>query len=146
MYTAAAAMRINLVFLRTMDRKSAHNERVFGLDIYRAAAIILVMLLHGRFILDGTVSERFPFVRIVDGVELFFVLSGFLMGGAASEKLTARKRFLSMRFLNSGNTDGSELCRPTISCSPLIISWRRISSTRRIANFNWRYIFFIKLQ
>ena len=55
--------------------------RNFGLDLFRALAIVLVVLSHGKFLLNGTVLENFPFVKILDGVDLFFVLSGFLIGG-----------------------------------------------------------------
>lgn len=57
------------------------TNRIFGLDIIRAVAIIFVVLSHGAFMLEGTVIEGFPFFKMIDGVELFFVLSGFLIGG-----------------------------------------------------------------
>lgn len=47
----------------------------------RAIAIVLVVLVHGSFILNSTLFDRFPWIRLLDGVELFFVLSGFLIGG-----------------------------------------------------------------
>lgn len=59
---------------------SFDSKRIFGLDIVRAAAIFFVMLLHaGNF-----VPEQFiPFYKKIfyDGVGVFFVLSGFLIGG-----------------------------------------------------------------
>lgn len=55
--------------------------RNFGLDLFRAIAIVLVVLSHGKFLLNGTALENFPFVKMLDGVDLFFVLSGFLIGG-----------------------------------------------------------------
>jgi len=55
--------------------------RNFGLDLFRALAILMVVLTHGKFLLNGTVLENFPFFRMLDGVDLFFVLSGFLIGG-----------------------------------------------------------------
>ena len=60
---------------------SNNATRNFGLDLFRALAIVLVVLSHGKFLLNGTVLENFPFVKILDGVDLFFVLSGFLIGG-----------------------------------------------------------------
>jgi peptidoglycan/LPS O-acetylase OafA/YrhL len=41
----------------------------------------MVVLTHGKFLLNGTDLENFPFVKMLDGVDLFFVLSGFLIGG-----------------------------------------------------------------
>ena len=57
-------------------------SRNFGLDVLRAAAIMLVLLAHG---LSG-VTTRNPLLLPLGsggyyGVELFFVLSGFLIGG-----------------------------------------------------------------
>ncbi len=57
-----------------------NHKRVYGLDIFRAIAIILVVQSHGSFMLKGTPLEKFPWIRLIDGVELFFVLSGFLIG------------------------------------------------------------------
>ena len=52
------------------------------LDLCRALAILLVMLSHGRIFLRGDLpwADYFRFGGFL-GVELFFVLSGFLIGG-----------------------------------------------------------------
>ncbi|WMJ74960.1 acyltransferase [Cytophagaceae bacterium ABcell3] len=57
-----------------------YQKRNFGLDCLRAYAIFLVVSGHGGFMLNNTILEGFPWFRIVDGVELFFVISGFLTG------------------------------------------------------------------
>jgi len=55
-------------------------NRIYGLDILRAAAIFFVVFLHGTlFFSPQTFMRIYPF--ILDGVVLFFVLSGFLIGG-----------------------------------------------------------------
>lgn len=59
---------------------SDYKNRVFGLDLMRALAILFVVIGHGGFILEKT-QTGFPWIRLMDGVELFFVLSGFLIGG-----------------------------------------------------------------
>ncbi|HRY36881.1 MAG TPA: acyltransferase [Candidatus Magasanikbacteria bacterium] len=65
-----------------MENNQEKNQRVFGLDIMRAVAIILVVLSHGIILLPRKVftffSSNWPGV---DGVSIFFVLSGFLIGG-----------------------------------------------------------------
>ena len=57
-----------------------YANRVFGLDLMRAIAIFTVVLGHGGFMLEQANTD-FPWIRLIDGVELFFVLSGFLIGG-----------------------------------------------------------------
>jgi peptidoglycan/LPS O-acetylase OafA/YrhL len=66
---------MNGLFSITLDPK-----RVFGLDVLRALAILFVVVGHGRFLLPdqlGQITDLFVF----DGVSIFFVLSGFLIGG-----------------------------------------------------------------
>ncbi len=57
-----------------------YGKRVFGLDLMRALAIIFVVMGHGSWMLDKADTD-FPWIGFIDGVELFFVLSGFLIGG-----------------------------------------------------------------
>ncbi|MEO8405403.1 MAG: acyltransferase, partial [Chitinophagaceae bacterium] len=58
------------------------KDRVFGLDILRAAAILLVIISHTMYLLP--VSEPTKDIFLIccgfAGVEIFFVLSGFLIG------------------------------------------------------------------
>ena len=54
------------------------NERIIGLDLIRAIAIIQVLIVHGLIILN----QKFTLgsLDLIDGVEIFFVLSGYLIG------------------------------------------------------------------
>ena len=57
------------------------GKRVFGLDALRAIAICNVLHQHGYFFFDQLVDrELWHAPVLVDGVTLFFVLSGFLIG------------------------------------------------------------------
>ena len=59
---------------------SQQENRIFGLDLLRAGAILLVLFSHG---FDPFLSEYFPRLRsliFMDGVDLFFIISGFLIG------------------------------------------------------------------
>lgn len=64
------------------------GERVFGLDVMRAMAGVMVMVSHTSHLVAGH-WPHFPVVPSIDWVGVFFVLSGFLIGGLlldASEK------------------------------------------------------------
>jgi peptidoglycan/LPS O-acetylase OafA/YrhL len=58
---------------------SLPSERIYGLDIFRSIAILPVVMSHGGMLLDAA-NTGFPWIPLPDGVEIFFVLSGFLIG------------------------------------------------------------------
>jgi len=57
------------------------DNRVFGLDVLRAAAILFVVYGHGAYALAGLLPKSLVQLPLMDGVSLFFVLSGYLIGG-----------------------------------------------------------------
>ena len=69
-------------------------NRNFGLDVLRALAIILVLLSHSRFIWVGSVPEA-KYLQLGGfwGVELFFVLSGLLIGKIIVKELIDEQDF-----------------------------------------------------
>ncbi len=83
-------------------------KRVYGLDVLRALAVFIVVYEHGNFILEK-VSPTLASIPIIDGVDLFFVLSGFLIGGillrglATEEKIgfSFVKKFLVRRWFRT---------------------------------------------
>lgn len=56
------------------------SSRVFGLDILRAVAILFVVIEHGTYLLPMELKALSGYL-VFDGVSIFFVLSGFLIGG-----------------------------------------------------------------
>jgi len=56
--------------------KGEITNRIFGLDILRSLAIIIVVIGH----CDFNYIKDIPLIPLPDGVDLFFVLSGFLVG------------------------------------------------------------------
>lgn len=55
------------------------HARIFGLDLMRALAALIVVYSHADDLLDEH-WPRDPGAAAMDGVDLFFVLSGFLIG------------------------------------------------------------------
>lgn len=60
---------------------SRTHQRIYGLDILRAFAIFFVMLSHGYIYSGHLVDFKKYWWASLDGVGLFFVLSGYLIGG-----------------------------------------------------------------
>src|SRR6478735_273406 len=79
-----------------VDPRFQNRERQPGLDLLRALAIIMVVVYHAAlfgFKLPGRV-DRFGWI----GVDLFFVLSGYLIGGQLLAPLARDQRLKLGRF------------------------------------------------
>ncbi|MFD2574314.1 acyltransferase family protein [Spirosoma soli] len=84
--------------LFSLDTLSA--KRVFGLDVMRAAAILMVVDAHSNVALKDYYSGALWHNFLPDGVELFFVLSGFLIGGILIRSYEKKGRFDRELLLN----------------------------------------------
>ena len=70
------------------------SKRAIGLDLLRALAILMVLFYHGWIFVSGFFSKAgMLFFLGYWGVELFFVLSGFLIGGILIEKVLNTNSF-----------------------------------------------------
>jgi peptidoglycan/LPS O-acetylase OafA/YrhL len=81
---------------RAIDPRFQNRERQPGLDLLRALAIVMVVIYHAAlfgFKLPGRV-DRFGWI----GVDLFFVLSGYLIGGQLLAPLARDRRINLGRF------------------------------------------------
>ncbi|AUP78067.1 acyltransferase family protein [Flavivirga eckloniae] len=71
-----------------------NKHRIFGLDIIRALAILLVLCSHSTLLLFPNNTEFY--ITVVQffgtvGVDLFFVLSGYLIGGILLKQINQGK-------------------------------------------------------
>ena len=74
-------------------------KRNFGLDLLRALAILLVLISHSRFCLVDVLPEAKYFqLGGFWGVELFFVLSGLLIGNIIIKEAVDEQNFSLVRF------------------------------------------------
>jgi len=62
------------------------GKRIYGLDILRAIAILTVVVAHSSMMLPASISQYF-YRYMIDGVSIFFVLSGFLIGTILLKKI-----------------------------------------------------------
>jgi peptidoglycan/LPS O-acetylase OafA/YrhL len=69
-------MRLHNILKIDFDR-----NRIYGLDILRALAILFVVIGHGSHYLPTEALQTFSNFIALDGVSIFFVLSGYLIGG-----------------------------------------------------------------
>src|SRR5438132_1337404 len=76
------------------------TRRNFGLDSARALAISAVLLSHGAILLPRFPAKPLLFNGGFFGVELFFVLSGFLIGSILIELLVNQAKISSGVLLN----------------------------------------------
>lgn len=72
------------------------ENRVFGLDILRCFAILFVVIGHANLLVPDKIAKYADLI-VFDGVSIFFVLSGFLIGGILIKELEKNK--ISFRFL-----------------------------------------------
>lgn len=73
------------------------ENRIFGLDLLRAVAILFVVVEHGYLLLPDQLKP--PNILAFDGVTLFFVLSGYLIGGILIKSIA--KNGISVRVIKN---------------------------------------------
>lgn len=71
--------------MKFFNLNAGHN-RVFGLDLLRFIAIFMVLIGHSKMFLPVQYKPIFDHI-LFDGVAIFFVLSGYLIGGILIKQL-----------------------------------------------------------
>lgn len=76
--------------MKDIFKFSIKTDRIYGLDILRCLAILFVVASHGNNLVPFIDSEIWSYL-IFDGVSIFFVLSGYLIGGILIKLLDKNK-------------------------------------------------------
>lgn len=76
---------------RILDTESL-SKRIYGLDILRAFAILFVVYGHGAPLVPKDMLGIYNIFNF-DGVAIFFVLSGFLIGGILLKEINKNDKF-----------------------------------------------------
>ncbi len=76
------------------------DNRIFGLDLLRCLAIFLVIFGHASYILPKPYCKIHDEFVLLDGVNLFFVLSGFLIGSILIKRINQETKFSFSSLLN----------------------------------------------
>ena len=120
-----------------MREATSESRRNFGLDIVRSVAILLVIAAHSLFFLiPFYINQLAELYQILGafGVEIFFVLSGFLIGQLIIKEVLSPPsprglgRFYVRRWLR------------TLPPYFLVLALRTIMGNL----FNWRYLVFLQ--
>lgn len=79
------------------------TSKLNSIQILRAIAVLVVVIFHSHFVVPSFPEEyklKLPFISTYGyfGVDLFFVISGFIIGHITSGKLFNVKEFLIKRF------------------------------------------------
>lgn len=82
--------------MKKLLRLELNPNRIYGFDILRALAILFVVAGHGGYLMP---EARYKYINffIFDGVSIFFVLSGFLIGGILIKLL--KKNILNSKLI-----------------------------------------------
>src|SRR5690606_29194386 len=126
-----------------MSTQKQSKERIFGLDVVRASAILFVVFSHLFYVADINNPTFISFSGLFGyfGVEVFFVLSGFLIGSILLKKYLTNdfsfaeiKTFLKRRWFR------------TLPAYYLVLLLNIILAI--VFNYDysnwWKYIFFIQ--
>jgi peptidoglycan/LPS O-acetylase OafA/YrhL len=119
------------------------EDRIFGLDLMRFFAIILVILGHSRWM---TASFPKPLRAVlygsgILGVELFFVLSGFLIGGILLKQF--EKNNYSLSFGDIKNFWMRRWLRTLPNYYFILLVYIALYFNE-IPDIIWRYFFFLQ--
>lgn len=116
-------------------------NRIFGLDLMKFTAISFVLIGHGAFLLGdmGLIANYIKGI-LVFGVEIFFVLSGFLIGGILLRDF--EKSFTPHDILHFWKRRWFRTLPNYLLF--LLINYIGFSFLSSNFSWNWQYLFFLQ--
>jgi len=128
-------------FLKIFHKNN--QERIVGLDILRSIAILTVVYEHGSILIpkEGSdIYERINFIKI-DGVSIFFVLSGFLIGGILL-KIIKNSEFTTKDLLNFWVRRWFRTIPNYLFVLLFLLAFRVLFFKSDLQDFSFKYFFF----
>lgn len=120
------------------------ENRIFGLDLLRFVAIVLVVMGHSRWMIEATFPK--PLKALLHGsgilgVELFFVLSGYLIGGILLKQF--QKNNFSLSFQGIKFFWMRRWLRTLPNYYLILLVYFIVYYAQR-SDSMWRYLFFVQ--
>lgn len=122
-----------------------HQHRIVGLDILRSIAILLVLFIHGKALIPKENQAAYDSLNIfrIDGVSIFFVLSGFLIGGILL-KMIAQSNFKRKDLLNFWIRRWFRTIPNYILILIVLVTYYQLSFHNGFEKFSIEYLFFLQ--
>lgn len=121
------------------------KDRIFGLDLLRAYAILSVLIMHGSMWYDDTFLQGFPYFNMIDGVDIFFALSGYLIGKILLKEINKEQGF-GIKELKQFWIRRWFRTLPNyyliLLLNYLVVKYQIIHE--HISEFNWKFLFFLQ--
>lgn len=118
------------------------KSRIFGLDLLRFFAIFFVVYGHSMILVPDQYKKSLQFI-VLDGVSIFFVLSGFLIGGILIKQLEKGKPTLKL-LMNFWNRRWLRTLPMYYIVLTFLSIFTYIMKPERLPEQLWKYYLFIQ--
>jgi peptidoglycan/LPS O-acetylase OafA/YrhL len=124
-----------------MDQFPSSSRRLFGLDVLRAVAIVLVLAAH-TWPTKALPTSAMACATL--GVELFFVLSGYLIGGILLRMARTQRLHTWADLVSFWRRRWYRTLPNYYLFLGLQVAWRTWVGFEDVAVMNWQYFFFLQ--
>lgn len=121
---------------------NAGKSRVFGLDLLRFFAIFFVVFGHSMILVPSQYKKTLQLI-VLDGVSIFFVLSGFLIGGILIKQLEKNKPTFKL-LLNFWNRRWLRTLPMYLIVLTFLSIFTYVMKPERLPEHLWKYYLFVQ--